>query len=90
MRGSAYTRVALPARLGEDGDFFESTPREVKRAIPHRFVAGATLGRFHAVNRRRLGGMMTTDIAFPRNERQWFETPPPDISSATRPIGITS
>ena len=63
----------------EDGDFFECTPKEAKRAMLHRFVAGTTLGRFHAVNRKRLGGMMTMDIAFPRNERQWFETLPPDI-----------
>ncbi len=65
----------------EDGDFFECTPREAKRAILHRFVAGTTLGRFHAVNRDRLGGMMTMDIAFPRNERHWFETLPPEIES---------
>ena len=63
-----------------DGDYFECTPTEAKRAILHRFVAGTTIGRFHAVNRKRLGGMMTMDIAFPRNERQWFETLPPDIA----------
>ena len=63
----------------EDGDFFECTEKEARRAILHRFVAGTTIGRFHAVNRKRLGGMMTMDIAFPRNERQWFEKLPPDI-----------
>ena len=63
----------------EDGDCFECTEKEAKRAILHRFVAGTTIGRFHAVNRKRLGGMMTMDIAFPRNERQWFEQLPPDI-----------
>ena len=63
----------------EDGDCFECTTKEARRAILHRFVAGTTIGRFHAINRKRLGEMMTMDIAFPRNERQWFEKLPDDI-----------
>ena len=63
----------------EEGDYFECTDRESRKAMLHRFVAGTTIGRFHAVHRKRLGGMMTMDIAFPRNEREWFEKLPPEI-----------
>ena len=63
----------------EDGDYFECTPREGEQAMLHRFVSGTTIGRWHAVQRRRFGAIMTMDIAFPRNEEQWFEQLPPEI-----------
>ncbi|MEC8559469.1 MAG: D-lactate dehydrogenase [Planctomycetota bacterium] len=63
----------------EDGDFFECTPREGEQAMLHRFVSGTTIGRWHAVHRKRFGAIMTMDIAFPRNERDWFERLPPEI-----------
>ncbi len=62
-----------------EGDFFECTQSEGKKAILHRFVAGTAIGRYHAVHRNSVGAMMTMDIAFPRNERDWFEQLPPEI-----------
>ncbi len=64
----------------EDGDYFECTEAEGKKAMLHRFVAGTAIGRCHAVNRSRMGGVMTMDIAFPRNERDWFEQLPDEIN----------
>ncbi|MEC8524120.1 MAG: D-lactate dehydrogenase [Pseudomonadota bacterium] len=63
----------------EDGDYFECTPDESKKAILHRFVAGGALGRYHLMNKSNLGPMMTIDIALRRNEHQWFEELPKEI-----------
>lgn len=63
-----------------EGDFFECTEKESKKAILHRFVAGSAIGRYHAVHQKNVGAMMTMDIAFPRNEKDWFEKLPPEIN----------
>ena len=63
-----------------DGDYFECTKREGDKAMLHRFVAGTTIGRWHAVHRKKLGAIMTMDIAFPRNEQNWFEELPDEIN----------
>lgn len=62
-----------------EGNFFECTEKEGKKALLHRFVAATSLGRYHALNKKELGAVMTMDIAFPRNEKEWFEKLPPEI-----------
>ncbi len=62
-----------------DGDFFECTDKESKKALLHRFVAGSAIGRYHAIHRDKVGSMMSIDVAFPRNEKEWFEKLPPEI-----------
>lgn len=62
-----------------EGDFFACTPEEGEKAILHRFVAGGAIGRYHAMDSKNLGSVMTIDVAFPRNEKQWFEQLPPEI-----------
>ena len=62
-----------------EGDFFECTEDEAKKAILHRFVAGSAIGRYHAIHKETVGAMLTMDIAFPRNEKEWFERLPPEI-----------
>lgn len=62
-----------------EGNYFECTDKEAKKAILHRFVAASAQGRYHALNRKKLGNMLTLDIAFPRNEKEWFEKLPPEI-----------
>ena len=64
----------------EEGSYFECTEREGRQAMLHRFVAGSVIGRWHALNRKKFGAMMTMDIAFPRNERKWFEELPDEIN----------
>lgn len=61
------------------GNYFECTPQEGEKAILHRFVAGGAVGRYQAMHSKELGAIMTMDIAFPRNEQDWFETLPPEI-----------
>ena len=62
-----------------EGNFFECTKKEAKKAILHRFVAASAVGRYYAINKNKSGGMMSMDIAFPRNEKDWFEKLPTEI-----------
>ena len=64
-----------------EGNFFECTADEGDKAILHRFVAGGAIGRLHAMKAKELGSIMTIDVAFPRNEKDWFETLPPEIDN---------
>lgn len=62
-----------------EGNYFECTPEEGEKAILHRFVAGGAIGRYQAMKAKELGALMTIDVAFPRNEKDWFETLPPEL-----------
>ena len=62
-----------------DGDFFECNEKEGKKASLHRFVSASALGRYHALKHKEVGGMMSLDVAFPRNEKEWFEQLPVEI-----------
>ncbi|MEO0570475.1 MAG: D-lactate dehydrogenase [Bacteroidota bacterium] len=62
-----------------EGDFFECRDKEGEKALLHRFVAGSAIGRYHAIHEKRIGPMMSIDVAFPRNEKDWFEKLPPEI-----------
>ena len=62
-----------------DGDFFECNDFESKKASLHRFVSASAIGRYHILNSKTHGEMMSLDIAFPRNEKNWFEKLPKDI-----------
>tara|TARA_Y100000768_G_scaffold34371_1_gene22515 strand:+ start:393 stop:2090 length:1698 start_codon:yes stop_codon:yes gene_type:complete len=65
-----------------EGDYFECDEKEAKKAILHRFVAASALGRYHSINKKYIGSMLSLDIAFPRNELDWFENLPEEIDSA--------
>ena len=64
-----------------DGDFFECNDFESKKASLHRFVSASAIGRYHILNSKSHGEMMSLDIAFPRNEKNWFEKLPKEIDS---------
>ena len=63
-----------------EGNYFECTENEAKKAILHRFVAASAVGRYHVLNKKKSGAMMSMDIAFPRNEKDWFEKLPSEIN----------
>ena len=63
----------------KEGDYFECTKKEARKAILHRFVAASAIGRYQALNENTTGGMLSMDIAFPRNEKDWFEKLPDEI-----------
>ena len=62
-----------------EGGFFECSENEGNKAILHRFTAASAFGRYAVINASKIGGTMSMDIAFPRNEKQWFETLPKEI-----------
>lgn len=62
-----------------EGGYFECSQKEADKAILHRFVAAGALGRYHLMEGKNLGSIMTIDVAFPRNERDWFEKLPAEI-----------
>jgi D-lactate dehydrogenase (quinone) len=65
----------------KEGGYFECTKKEARKAILHRFVAASAIGRYQALNEKNTGGMLSMDIAFPRNEKDWFEKLPDEIDS---------
>jgi len=65
----------------KEGGYFECTTREAKKSILHRYVAASAIGRYHALNEVKTGGMLSMDIAFPRNEKDWFEKLPSKINN---------
>lgn len=64
-----------------EGGFFECTKQEGEQAILHRFVAAGAIERSQIMHAKQLGEMMTIDVAFPRNERDWFEKLPPELDA---------
>lgn len=62
-----------------EGGYFECTEEEGEKAILHRFVAGGAIGRQQLMNHKNFGDIMTIDVAFPRNEKEWFETLAPEL-----------
>ena len=63
----------------QDGDYFICNEFESKKASLHRFVSASAIGRYHILNSKNHGDMMSLDIAFPRNEKKWFEKLPKEI-----------
>ena len=62
-----------------DGDFFECSNKEAKKAQLHRFVSASAFGRYQSLYEEKIGGAMSLDVAFPRNEKNWFEKLPDEI-----------
>ena len=65
--------------IEHDGDFFECGKKEGQKASLHRFVSASAIGRYHSLNINKVGEMMSLDVAFPRNEKYWFEQLPKEI-----------
>lgn len=65
--------------INNEGDFFECTDKEGEKAVLHRFVAGSAIGRMHAIRQNEVGEVISMDIAFPRNEKDWFEKLPTEL-----------
>ena len=61
------------------GDYFLCNEKEGKKAMLHRYVSASAIGRYHNINKNKHGEMLSLDIAFPRNEKNWFEKLSPEI-----------
>jgi D-lactate dehydrogenase (quinone) len=73
-----FLKSILPSAKG---DFFECTDEEGEKAFLHRFVAAGAGVRYHAVHHGEIEDMIALDVALRRNDRDWFETLPEEISS---------
>lgn len=61
-------------------DFFECTEREGKIAGLHRFAAAGAAVRYMAVHHAEVEDIIALDIALRRNDENWFEELPAEIS----------
>ncbi|MEO0370180.1 MAG: D-lactate dehydrogenase [Pseudomonadota bacterium] len=71
----------LPALLkGRDADFVACTVREAKLAGLHRFAAAGAAVRYGHVHAGEVEEILALDIALRRNDRDWFEELPEEIT----------
>lgn len=79
--GIAETEAYLEtAFAGLEADFFACTAREGKIAGLHRFAAAGAAIRYQNVHAGEVEDILALDIALKRNERNWLEDLPPEIS----------
>lgn len=64
----------------QDGDFFECTQDEGAKAFLHRFAAAGAAVRYRAVHRKKVEDIVALDIALRRNETEWFEQLPVELT----------
>ena len=64
-----------------NGDVFECTDDEASRAFLHRFVAAGAAVRYRAVHGRDVEDIVALDVALRRDDDQWFEHLPDDVSA---------
>lgn len=63
-----------------DGGFFTCTQSEGAKAFLHRFAAAGAAIRYHAVHADEVEDILALDIALRRNDEDWFEHLPSEIS----------
>lgn len=68
------------AAPGRDGSFFGCNDDEAESAMLIRFGAASAVTRFHTVHRKRVGSMVTFDVALRRDDEDWLEVLPADIA----------
>jgi len=65
----------------DDSDFFVCNTDEGDKALLHRFSAGAAAGRYQMIHSNKVEGVLSLDIALRRNDNDWVEKLPKEISS---------
>lgn len=63
----------------EEGEFFLCSKKEGESALLHRFVAGNAYSRYTALHQESIGGVLTLDVALPRNFPDWTKIYPSEI-----------
>lgn len=74
----AHLAAVFPSATGA---FFECTVEEGTKAFLHRFAAAGAAVRYRTVHADTVEDIVALDIALPRNDRDWFETLPPEIEA---------
>ena len=62
------------------GDYFTCSDDEANRAYLHRFAAAGAAIRYEVIHEKEVGEILALDIAIPRNEVDWLEELPSDIT----------
>lgn len=62
------------------GDYFTCSDDEANRAYLHRFAAAGAAIRYEVIHEKEVGEILALDIAIPRNEVDWLEKLPSDIT----------
>ena len=79
--GIAEARALLAGTFpSASGDYYECTAGEATAAFLHRFAAAGAAVRYRAVHPDAVEDIVALDIALRRNDRDWFETLPPDLT----------
>ncbi|WP_211917152.1 D-lactate dehydrogenase [Vibrio sp. B1REV9] len=73
-----YLRTVWNAH--DDCDYFECTPEEGKKAYLHRFAAAGAAIRYETIHRKEVEDIVALDIALRRNDDEWLETLPEEVS----------
>lgn len=68
--------------IAKDGklEFFECSKKEARAAFLHRFAVAGAAVRYRELTRNSSEGIVSVDVALPRNTSEWFEKLPADIS----------
>src|SRR3546814_6999613 len=74
---ATYLANAIPRMTGA---YLICSPREGEDAFLHRFVAAGAAVRYRSLNPHNSAGLVSLDIALPRNKIDWLEVLPPSIS----------
>ena len=64
-----------------DSGFFACTHDEGNKALLHRFSAGGAAGNYQAIHEEQVGGILALDVALRRNDEDWIDSLPEDISN---------
>ncbi len=65
---------------GSEGSFFSCSSGEGDKALLHRFSAGTAAGRYQTIHSNEVEGILSLDIALRRNDDEWVENLPHEIS----------
>lgn len=72
--------TAFFAGTGRDGSFFACTASEAQSAMLQRFAAASAVTRYFNLHRDTVSGMITFDVALRRNDTDWLEVLPEEIT----------
>lgn len=64
----------------DNGSYFVCTPTEQNAAFLHRFAAAGAAIRYQILNQNKVGEILALDIALRRNDDDWVEELPEDLS----------
>lgn len=68
------------AEEGRGGDFFVCSDSEAQSAMLQRFGAASAIARYFNLYRKKVGGQVSFDVALRRDDEDWLEVLPPEIS----------